>query len=232
MWEQVTEMLRASALHMVESVANFLPGLVGLLLILLSAIVVGVLARAAVLRGLRSLQFDQRIEYVGLGSIADWSVVGGPSMFVARLVMWVIVIAGMLAGLSVLDAALPEAFARSLLGYIPNVLAALLIVAFGTILARFLARSVLIGAVNMKLQAARLMSVGVKWLVLLLAWTIALEHLGVGRGLLTLAFGILFGGVVLAISLALGLGSKELVRRQLERQITESDERPDRLTHV
>jgi hypothetical protein len=102
----------------------------------------------------------------------------------------------------------------------------------GTIVARFLARSVLIGAVNLQIRSARLLSAGVKWLMLLLAWVLALEHLGIGRGLLTLAFGILFGGMVLALALALGLGSKDLVHRFLERQTHEPGERPDKLTHV
>jgi len=77
---------------------------------------------------------------------------------------------------------------------------------------------VLIGAVNMNLQYARLLSVGVKWLVTVLAVTIAIERLGIGGGIIRLAFGILFGGIVLALALAVGLGSKELVSRSLERE--------------
>lgn len=232
MWEQINEMLRAATLRMTENVAEFLPGLVGLLLILFGAAVVALLVRAVLLRALQGLHFDQRAEHLGLGSVADWSAVGGLSVLVARVVMWTVIVAGLLAGLSALDAALPEEFARSVLGYIPNVLAALLIVVFGTIMSRFLARSVLIGAVNMHVQGARVLSAGVKWLVLLLAWAIALEHLGIGRGLLTIAFAILFAGVVLALSLAIGLGSKDVVRQALEKQVREPGEQPDKLTHV
>ena len=43
-----------------------------------------------------------------------------------------------------LDAALPEQFARAIFAYLPNVLAAILILVLGAVLARFLARSVLI----------------------------------------------------------------------------------------
>jgi hypothetical protein len=60
----------------------------------------------------------------------------------------------------------------------------------------------------------------------------ALEHLGIGGHILTLAFGILFGGIVLALAIAVGLGSKEMVTRSLERQLGEPGERPDKLTHV
>ena len=102
----------------------------------------------------------------------------------------------------------------------------------GSIIARFLARSVLIGAVNMNLQYARLLSVGVKWLVIVLAVAMALEHLKIGAGTVQLAFGILFGGIVFALALAVGLGSKELVTRSLEREAskpsTEAVEEPFR----
>jgi hypothetical protein len=77
---------------------------------------------------------------------------------------------------------------------------------------------VLIGAVNLQLRSAKLLSVGVKWLVMVLAAAMALNHLRIGGEVLTLAFGILFGGIVLSLSLAIGLGSKEMVRKSWERQ--------------
>ena len=70
----------------------------------------------------------------------------------------------------------------------------------------------------MNLQYARLLSVGVKWLVNVLAVAMALEQLKIGAGIVNLAFGILFGGIVFALALAVGLGSKELVSRSLERE--------------
>ena len=232
MWDQITEMLRAATLRMSANIAEFLPGLVGLLLILLVAIVLGVLVRSLLLRVLSGVQLDQRMENLGLGSAADWSVVGGLSPFVARVAMWTIILAGLLIGLSALNAALPEAFARSVLGYVPNVLAALLIVVVGTVLSRFFARSVLIGAVNLRLQVARPLSIGIKWMVILLAWTIALEHLGIGRGILAIAFAIVLAGIALASALAVGLGSAEWVRRSLSRTADEPIDQPDDLTHV
>jgi ABC-type Na+ efflux pump permease subunit len=74
----------------------------------------------------------------------------------------------------------------------------------------------------MNLQYARLLSVGVKWMVTVLAVTIAIERLGIGGGIIRLAFGILFGGIVLALALAVGLGSKELVSRSLEREASKT----------
>jgi hypothetical protein len=232
MWEQINEMLRAATLRMSDNVAGFIPGLAGLLMIVALALIVAVLARLVLARLLNGLRLDQRAENLGLGTTADWSVVGGLSVFIARVAMWTIVVAGVLLGLSALDAALPEAFARSIFGYVPNILAALLIVVVGTVLSRFFARSVLIGAVNLHLEPARPLSLGIKWLVILLAWTIALEHLGIGRGILALSFAILLAGIVLASALAVGLGSTEWVRDSLAKRRGRTGDHPDDLPHV
>lgn len=232
MWEEIDGMLRRAALRTAENVAEFLPGVVGMLIILIASVVVAMIARSLLLRALRGLHFDQRAEHLGFGTLADWSTVGGPSLLVARVGMWMILVAGLLAGLSALDAALPDAFARTIFAYLPNVIAALLIVVLGVVVSRFVARSALIAAVNQGFPFASLLSGGVRWLLLLVAWAMAFEHLGIGRGILTLAFGILFGGIVLALALAVGLGSKELVGRSLERHMREPEERPDKLTHV
>ena len=44
-----------------------------------------------------------------------------------------------------------------------------------------------------------------------------LDHLQIGGTVVDLAFGILFGGIVLTLSLAIGLGSRDLVSRSIER---------------
>jgi hypothetical protein len=110
-------------------------------------------------------------------------------------------------------------------------MAALAILVVGGIVARYLARAVLIGAVNMGVQYARLVSLTVKWLVLIVATAMALEHIGLGRTVLLLAFGILFGGVVLALALAVGLGARDTVSRALDRQLQEPSG-DDKLHHV
>jgi hypothetical protein len=231
MGEQISEIFRRAAIRTADNVANFLPGLVVLLVILLGAFLVALSVRMILLRILRGVEFDRRAQQLGL-AVSDWSPTAGPSVLVGRTAMWVILVLGLLVGISALDATMPAQFAMSVFQYVPNVLAALAILIGGHLISRFLARSVLIAAVNLQMQSARLLSTGVKWLVLVLAWAMALEHLGIGGRILTLAFGILFGGIVLALAIAVGLGSKEMVTRSLERQLREPGERPDKLTHV
>jgi hypothetical protein len=58
-----------------------------------------------------------------------------------------------------------------------------------------------------------------------------LNHLGIGGKIVDEAFTILFGGIVLALALAVGLGAKDLVSRSLERQTTRAPEETEEPFH-
>jgi hypothetical protein len=163
-------------------------------------------------------EFDDLLHRWGFAALREWSPSESPSLLLARIVFWSVVLLGVLIGIAALDASLTSQLVLQLFTYLPNVVAAVLVLLLGNIIARFLARSVLIGAVNLNLQYARLISTGVKWMILVLAVAMALDHLAIGGSIVHIAFGILFGGIVLALSLAVGLGSKELVSRSLERE--------------
>ena len=141
---------------------------------------------------------------------------------VSRTVACIVILTGFLIGIAAFDAESTSLLVLSVFAYIPNIIGAILVLFVGSIIASFLARSVLIGAVNLNLQYARLLSMGVKWLVFVLAVAMALEHLKIAPGIVDLAFGILFGGIVLTLVLAVGLNSKELVTKSLERDTKES----------
>jgi uncharacterized membrane protein len=140
---------------------------------------------------------------------------------ISRAVLWLCLLAGVAIGLSAFNASFSETNNVSLffLPYVTHLVGAALLILGGTLLARFLARSVLIGAVNAQLQYARFLSLGIKWLVLVLTAAMALDHLGIGGSVVELAFGILFGGIVLTLALAIGLGSRDLVSRSIEKSI-------------
>jgi hypothetical protein len=230
MVEQFDRALRLAGTRIIESVASFLPGALVFLVLMMAALVVAVALRYTLRRALNGLDFDRRAELLGI-SLADWTTSRSASTLVASVAYWTILAFGLLLGLTALDAALPSQFAVSALQYVPHLVAAFAILVVGGIIARFLARSILIGAVNMGVQHARLLSLTIKWLVLIAAAAMALDHIGIGRTVLLLAFGIVFGGVVFALALALGLGARDVVGRALDRLLREPA-RDDKLDHV
>jgi hypothetical protein len=230
MAEQFNRALTLASARIVDSVASFLPGALVFVGVLLAAFLVALLIRGGLRRGLKRLDFDRWLEAWGL-SVREWTPSGSAASLAASIAYWTVLVLGLLLGLTALDAALPTQFAVSVLQYVPHLVAALAILVVGGVAARFLARTMLIGAVNLGLQSARLLSVGVKWLVLIVAAAMALDHVGIGRTVLLLAFGITFGGVMLAAALAIGLGARDVVGRALDRQLRDAA-RDDTLDHV
>lgn len=232
MWQQIKQALAQSTARFLTRFADLLPGTAALILAVLISIIVGFILAAIVRRLLASMKFDQRLSRWGFPSFSEWSPSNSPTLLVSRAIALLVIVAGFLIGLAAFDAEWTSLLARSVFAYIPNLIGAGLVLLFGTIVARFFARSVLIGAVNLNLQYARLLSIGVKWLVVVLAVAMALVHLKIATGIVELAFGILFGGIVFALALAVGLGSKDLVTKSLERDAqkttTENIEEPFR----
>ena len=218
MWDQAERALNESMTRVMTELAGLLPGLAAFVVAVLIFALLGAALAAIVRRMLNGLRFDERLGRSGLSEVSEWAPSHSPALLVSRIVGWTVIVLGVLIGISAFDAAWATNFLSSMAAYFPNLLGAALVLIVGNIAARFLARSVLIGAVNLNLQYARLLSLGVKWLIMVLSVAMALEHLHLGAGIVQLAFGILFGGIVFALALAVGLGSKEMVSRSLERE--------------
>jgi hypothetical protein len=231
MWEQINGLLTQASGRIVSGVANFLPGLLALILIMIVTLTVALVVRVILRRFLLGIDFDEHVARWGFQELSEWSPGRRPALLITRIVTWSISILGLLLGISALDAALPSLLVVRIFDYIPNMIAAFLVLAVGTFLARFLSRGVLISAANMRIQSARLLSLGVKWMLLVLAAAMALQHLGIGGSIVTLSFAILFGGIVLALALAVGLGSKDMVSRSWEKQ-TRAEESPEHVEHL
>ena len=217
MWEQVKQALNQSVTRFLTTFANLLPGLAALIVAILLSMVLAWIVTAAVRRLLAGIQFDERLVRWGFPTLAEWSPMKSPTLLVSRAVACLILFAGFLVGIAAFDAEMTRLLVRAVFAYVPNILGAVLVLLVGNIIARFLARSVLIGAVNMNFQYGRLLSVGVKWLLIVMAFAMALELLKISPRIVELAFGILFGGIVLALVLAVSLNSRELVTKSLER---------------
>jgi hypothetical protein len=220
MWQETQRIFLESAAEVLGAAARLLPRVLAMLLFFALSAALAVAARAAVRRACEHLDLDRRVRAWGLASAGDPGGIGA-SRLAARVAFWAVLAGGAVLGLSVLPTAATTALSVQLLAYGPRLLLAVVILAAASGLSRIVERNVLIGAVNMGMQSARLLSLGARWLVVLLGGAIGLEHAGVGTGVLAIAFGSVFGGIVLALALAVGLGARDLVARSLLRRFPE-----------
>ncbi len=217
MWEPVRWVLRQAFAKIGAVLAEDLPGIVAMLVVVLAAILLAVVVRLLLRFGLARVGFDRRAREWGITSGHGLDPRHEPSWLVARGAFWLVVATGIAVALAVLGASTTSALGLQLLALLPRLVVATIVAVIGVGAARFLERGVLIGAVNQGLRQARLLAWGVKWVVLALAAAMALQQVGIGGLLPTIAFSIVAGGVVLAGALAFGLGARDAVARSLDR---------------
>jgi hypothetical protein len=223
MWDRVGTVFEEAFVRLGAVLAADLPGIVAMIVVVLVAILTAFLVREILRFALVRVGFDRRTREWGMTAGHGLEPRHEPSWLVARGAYWTVVATGIALALAVLGASATSLVGLSLLGFLPRLVVGALVLLAGIGAGRFLERAVLIGAVNQGIRRARLVAWGVKWLVYVLAGAMALQHVGIGGALPTIAFTIVVGGLVLAVALALGLGARGAVARALERSADGDD---------
>jgi hypothetical protein len=219
MWKEVLgDVIRNTLRGFEQRMSAFGPNLLAMLVILAVGIAAAGVLRLVLAALLPRLGFDRFAARAGFVEVLAKGGVRKPaSRVVAALLAWATLAVFVLLAIGALDLQIAMDLVSKAFSYLPQVLIAAALLLLGSLLAAFVRRSVLIAAVNAGLPAARFLAAGARTALLVLFGAMALEHLGVGRQVLMASFTILFGGVVLALALAFGLGGRHLARQALER---------------
>jgi hypothetical protein len=217
-----------------DRLAKIIPGLLVMLILITIGLCAGWLVRAIVSRVARAIGFDRHMERWGVGpSFRRSGILRTPADLLGTFAFWAIFIVFASLGIDSLGVPGTTGASAFLLAFLPPLFAAVLILLVGLLVANFLSQGLLIAAVNAGVPEARLLARAVQWAVLLFAAATALTHLGIGKEMVLVAFGITFGGLVLALALAFGLGGRTIAREILARRLRrESPPREERLTHL
>jgi len=212
----IAAVLRKAWMQLGALASSLLPNIIAALVILMLGSALGWMAGLVANRLLRAAQIDRRINLLGLSPSLETLGIASGVRLLARVFQWFVVLLAAILALYSLNARVAADLATRLLLYIPALVMAVLILLLGFVLSRFLARGVLIAAVNARIASARLLSALTRAAVMVVAVAASLEHLALARATVFAAFVILFGGAVFCAALALALGSQPLVQRWLE----------------
>ncbi len=191
-------------------IALFLPKMLAAVVLLLVGWLAARLLRAWVQRGLEALGFGRIAEKSGLEALMRQ---GGMELTLAQIIgsitYWLVLLVVAISAANSLGLDAVAALINRVVLFLPNIVVALLVLVFGTLFARFLNRLVFTWLSSLKAPMALALSTATEYGVQLFALFMALEQLAIGTQLLTVAFAIAFGGLVLALALAFGLGGRE-----------------------
>ncbi|MBI4408733.1 MAG: hypothetical protein HY561_03435 [Gemmatimonadetes bacterium] len=229
----------------VQEIMLFLPQLAAALGILLAGYAVAKMVERGTDALLHRIGFDRWMREGGVTEALERAGTRlDPSTVLAKLIFWTVMLLVVLLAANAMGLVVVSALFRELLGYIPNVIAAVIVLVLGIVLGEFVKDLVLASAGGV--PGVPTLARAAKGAVIILAVFMALEQLQIAQDIVLVAFIAVVGAAALAAGIAFGLGGRdiaaELAREWYERtrrraaQVEasdpdeDSDPRPPRMT--
>jgi flagellar biosynthesis protein FliQ len=198
--------------------AEFLPRLAIALVVFIVGWILAKVARFAIVKGLRAVNFHVVTQRAGLdGFFKDGGIRADTTEIIALIVYWLVILGGLVVGFNSLGLIYVTDLLGRVILFVPKVLVALLVLAFGAYFARFIANAVTAYCKNVHMQDAELLGRLAQYAILTFVILIALDQVNIGGDIVRQSFLIILAGVVFALALAFGLGGKEWAAELLER---------------
>ena len=200
-------------------VIMFIPNLIVAIVILAIGWAIGAIVSHAIGRFMGMIKFDEALKKAGFEEVLRR---GGLALnsgkFVGKIVEYFIVIAFLIASFDVLGLNQVTNFLQQIvLGYLPQLIIAVLILLVGGVVGDVMSRIVLASSKTAGLSHANLLGVVTKWGIWIFAILVGLSQMGIAGAFIQ----TLFTGFVVAISLALGLsfglGGQSAASRTIEK---------------
>jgi hypothetical protein len=203
-------------------ITSFLPELIGAIVIFVVGWIIARLVKVGVEKLLKLVRFDTATEKTGVNKfLKKGEIVKAPSEIVGTLVYWFIMILVIIASLDALGLPIVSDMLNSIFLYIPNVVAAIIVLVLGVLMGNLLAAVVRTAASNAGLKNAEGLGKISLYAMVVFVAAIALIQLGIGEEIVVSAFGLVFGAAALALALAFGLGGRDVAADYLKRWLQE-----------
>jgi hypothetical protein len=217
------------AINMLNQVLNLLPKLFAAGVVLALFYVAGKFVSELVTNVLRSIGFNNFFQWLGISppttpttrmpgeteqpTVIQSETIGSktPSEFVGIIVLVAIMLVATLTAVDILQIQALESVVGIILVIAGQVFLGLVIFAIGLYLAN-LAFNLIIGSGT---RQAKILAQIARISIITLISAMALQQMGIAPNIVNLAFGLLVGGIAVAIALAFGLGGREVAGEQL-----------------
>jgi small-conductance mechanosensitive channel len=198
---------------------EYIPQLIGAIIILLIGYIVARILQAVVARLLQAIGFDRWMEHGGIKQFFDRAQTREtPATVLGKLIFWLVFIIAITMAADALGIRQISAVLGQLIAYIPSVIAAILILVLAALLANFLA-GIVRGATG-----SELLSNVARYAIIIYAAFAAITELGIAVQLTAPTFLIVLGAVALAAAIAFGFGAQGVARDIVEKAYERRDE--------
>src|SRR6266496_501117 len=211
--EMLVEPIRAS-LH---QIGEFLPRVLLALVILIAGWLLAKALRFALVKMLRAINFNVVTEKAGVdrflqqggGEIDTTTVLG-------LLAYWLVILAALMIAFNRMGLSYVTDLIGRVVLFVPKVMVAVLILAFGAYFARFVGAALTTYCRNVGIGEAKALGRVASYAILIFVILIALDQLGLGD-IIRQTFLIIIAAIALGLAIAFGLGGQKKAGELLER---------------
>lgn len=206
-WSQA---LSGSFQNLAGGIVAFVPNIIIAIILFVVGWVVGEAVGMWIAKLVRTLKVDKVLEKLDLHVLiqrAGYRLDSG--LFLGTLVKWFIILGFLVAALDVLQLNQVNVFLQQVLGYIPRVIIATIILIIAAIMADVLQKIVVASARAATVSSAELFGGITKWLIWIFAVVMALEQLGMMGPFLQIFMTGIVATITIAVGLSFGLGGKD-----------------------
>ena len=215
--EKVDLMLEPARAFLLQ-IAGFLPKLALATGVLIVGWLLAKFARFAIVKGLRAINFNVLTERAGLdGFLHQGGIQTDTTGIFGLLIYWLVILAALIIGFNSMGLTYITGLLGQIVLFVPKVIVALLILAFGAYFARFVGNAVITYCRNISMQDADVLGKLAQYAIMTFVVLIALDQVNVGGDIVRQSFLIILAGVVFALALAFGLGGKDAAAELIER---------------
>lgn len=224
MAEAIVDALRETGATYLAALRAFLPRVLATASIVLVGGLIAVVLRAVTRRVLGLVRFNTLAQRAGAADVLRKAELPPADALAGSVVFWLVFVGFLLSSLDALGFKGVEGLLADFLRFIPRIMVAVIILVLGLLAANFAWRATLLAAVNANLPSARLLSGGVRLMIVVTVVAMALEQIAVASTVVLTAFAISFGAVMLAVAIAVGIGSGPTARRIIEQHFTRQEQ--------
>jgi len=200
------------------TIVAYLPQIIGAIIIAVLGVILAKIVKRVVVKVLQKLRFEKITEKAGVDEIlSKGEIENTPTDLIGIFTYWFILILVFIAALDALGLPIVSDMLNSIFLYIPNVVAAIVVLLLGFLFGNLLSSLVRTAAANAEVSSPDALGKTALYAIVVFSGFIALHQLRIAQDLMIAAFIIAFGAASLALALAFGLGGKDMAAETLRK---------------
>ena len=210
-WYTWGDVFNASLQELWWGLIQFAPRLIIAIILFILGWVISSIVAKAFEQVFKALNVDKLFNKAGANQILNRAGLSlNTGYFVGQIMRWFVLIIFIMPSLALVGlGSIGDFLKEDVLGFLPRVIVAALVLIIGTIVSDALSRTILAGAKSMSLSSAHMLASIAKYAVWVFAFIVAFEQLGINSAYMQIVFTGIIAMLSLGGAIAFGLGGKD-----------------------